>query len=97
MNITVIIAVAILIEALVEYAKTIMKMVEDGEKKTAITQCATVVLGVLLSFAFNADLFVPIGIEVNHVVGTIITGIIASRGANYISDFIKKIGEITVG
>ena len=97
MNITVIIAVAILIEALVEYAKTILKMVEDGEKKTAITQCATVVLGVLLSFAFNADLFVPIGIEVNHVVGTIITGIIASRGANYISDFIKKIGEITVG
>lgn len=97
MNITVIIAVAILIEALVEYAKTIMKMVEDGEKKTAITQCATVVLGILLSFAFNADLFVPIGIEVNHVVGTIITGIIASRGANYISDFIKKIGEITVG
>ena len=97
MNITVIIAVAILIEALVEYAKTITKMVEDGEKKTAITQCATVVLGVLLSFAFNADLFVPIGIEVNHVVGTIITGIIASRGANYISDFIKKIGEITVG
>lgn len=97
MNITVIIAVAILIEALVEYAKTIIKMVEDGEKKTAITQCATVVLGILLSFAFNADLFVPIGIEVNHVVGTIITGIIASRGANYISDFIKKIGEITVG
>lgn len=97
MNITVIIAVAILIEALVEYAKTIMKMVEDGEKKTAITQCATVVLGILLSFAFNADLFIPIGIEVNHVVGTIITGIIASRGANYISDFIKKIGEITVG
>lgn len=97
MNITVIIAVAILIEALVEYAKTIMKMVENGEKKTAITQCATVVLGILLSFAFNADLFVPIGIEVNHVVGTIITGIIASRGANYISDFIKKIGEITVG
>ena len=97
MNITVIIAVAILIEALVEYAKTIMKMVEDGEKKTAITQCATVVLGVLLAFAFNADLFVPIGIEVNHAIGTIITGIIASRGANYISDFIKKISEITVG
>lgn len=97
MNITVIIAVAILIEALIEYAKTIMKMVESGEKKTAITQCATVVLGILLAFAFNADLFIPIGIEVNHVVGTIITGIIASRGSNYISDFIKRISEITVG
>lgn len=97
MNIAVIIAVAILIEALVEYAKTIMKMVEDGEKKTAITQCATVVLGVLLAFAFNADLFVPVGIEVNHIVGTVITGIVASRGSNYISDFIKRISEITVG
>lgn len=97
MSITIIIAVAILIEALVEYAKTIMKMVEDGEKKTAITQCATIALGILLAFAFNADLFVPIGITVNHYVGIILTGIIASRGSNYISDFIKKIGEITVG
>ena len=97
MNITVIIAVAILIEALVEYAKTIMKMVEGGENKTAITQCATVALGILLAFAFNADLFIPIGIEVNHSVGTIITGIIASRGSNYVSDFIGKLGQKTVG
>ena len=97
MNISGIIAVSILIEGLVEYGKTICDMVENGEKKTAITQCITIIVGILLMFAFNADLFVPIGIEVNHVVGTIITGIIASRGSNYVSDFIGKLGQKTVG
>lgn len=97
MNITIIIAVAILIEAIVEYGKTIMKMVEDGEKKTAITQCMTIILGILLAFAFDADLFILVGITVNHTIGIVLTGIIASRGSNYISDFIKRIGQITVG
>ena len=38
MNIAVIIAVAILIEGLVEYGKNITDMFYGGEKKTAITQ-----------------------------------------------------------
>lgn len=56
-TIALIIMVAILCEALVEYAKTIMKMVENKEYKTAITQAITIVLGVGLAFAFNLQLF----------------------------------------
>lgn len=97
MNITVIFALAIITEAIIEYAKTILKMVEDGEKKTAITQCVAIVLCVSLAFAFDADIFEYVGITVNHIVGIILTGIIASRGANYIHDFLKRINEITVG
>lgn len=97
MNISIIVAVAILIEGLVEYGKTIQNTFETGEKKTAITQMITIAVGILLAFAFNADLFVPVGIEVNHYIGMVLTGIIMSRGSNYVSDFIGKIGEKTVG
>ena len=97
MNISGIIAVSILIEGLVEYGKTICDMVENGEKKTAITQCITIIVGILLMFAFDKDLFAVIGMPVNHYIGIVLTGIIASRGANYVSDFIGKLGQKTVG
>ena len=97
MNISGIIAVAILIEGLVEYGKTIGDMVENGEKKTAITQCVTIIVGILLMFAFDKDLFAVIGMPVNHYIGVVLTGIIASRGSNYVSDFIGKLGQKTVG
>lgn len=97
MNMSGIIAVAVLIEGLVEYGKTIMDMVENGEKKTAITQCVTIIVGILLMFAFDKDLFAVIGMPVNHYIGIVLTGIIASRGSNYVSDFIGKLGQKTVG
>lgn len=97
MNISGIIAVAILIEGLVEYGKTIGNMIENGEKKTAITQCITIIVGILLMFAFDKDLFAVIGMPVNHYIGIVLTGIIASRGSNYVSDFIGKLSQKTVG
>ena len=97
MNISGIIAVAILIEGLVEYGKTIGDMVENGEKKTAITQCITIIVGILLMFAFDKDLFAVIGMPVNHYIGILLTGIIASRGSNYVSDLIGQLGQKTVG
>lgn len=96
-EITAIIAVAILIEGLVEYGKSIEAMFSDGDMKTGITQMITIVIGILLAFAFNADMFVPTGLIVNHTIGMILTGIIMSRGSNYVSDFIGKIGTKTVG
>lgn len=97
MNITVIIAVAILIEGLVEYGKTIINMFETGEKKTAVIQLVTILVGILLAFAFNADVFATIGIEVNHAIGMFLTGIVMSRGSNYVSDLIGKLTQKTVG
>lgn len=97
MTVAVIIAVAILIEGLVEYGKNIAEMFYGGDKKTAITQLVTIAVGVAIAFAFNADLFVPLGLTVNHYIGTVLTGIIMSRGSNYVSDLISKIGQTTVG
>lgn len=97
MNIAVIIAVAILIEGLVEYGKNIADMFYGGDKKTAIIQMVTIVVGVTLAFAFGANMFVPLGLAVNNYIGMILTGIVMSRGSNYVSDLISKIGQTTVG
>ena len=97
MNISIIIAVAVLIEGLVEYGKNIANMFYDGDKKTAITQIVTIVVGIVLAFAFNANMFVPLGLTVNNYVGMILTGIVMSRGSNYVSDLITKIGQKSVG
>lgn len=97
MNIAVIIAVAILIEGLVEYGKNIIDMFYGGEKKTAIIQMVTIVVGIALAFAFSANMFVPLGLTVNHYVGMVLTGIVMSRGSNYVSDLISRIGQTTVG
>lgn len=97
MNVAIIIAVAILIEGLVEYGKNIVDMFYGGEKKTAITQIVTIIVGIALAFAFNADMFVPLGLTVNHYIGMVLTGIVMSRGSNYVSDLIGRIGQTTVG
>lgn len=102
-TISLIIMVAILCEALVEYAKTIMKMVEDKHYKTAITQAITIALGVGLAFAFNLQLFNNAmsefyeGLSINPVLDMILTGILFSRGSNYFSDFVSKLTEKSKG
>lgn len=104
-SIALIIMVAVLLEGLVEYAKTIMKMVDEQEYKTAITQGVTIVIGILFAFIFHLHLFnsslaeVYEGLQIHGTVDMILTGIIISRGSNYASDFIgkltrKKIDEV---
>ncbi len=91
-GILLIIVMAIVVEALIEYAKTIGKAVADGEWKTAVTQLAAILLGMLLCLMTGADLFQAV--EITFLwpwLGYILTGILISRGANYASDFIKRI------
>lgn len=91
-GITLIIALAIVTEALVEYGKSIGKAIAGKDKKAAITQILAIVVSVLLCFAAGADLFRVVGINFAWPwVGTVLTGILGSRGANYLSDFIAKI------
>lgn len=97
MELGLILAVAVLIEGLVEYGKTIVDMFETGERKTAITQLITIILGILIAFAFNANAFAVLGIAVNPIIGTLLTGIVISRGSNYASDLLARIANPPVG
>ncbi len=90
MDMITIIAVAILTEALIEYAKTVMDSFESKDYKTFKTQVASIILGVAMSFAFGINAFAT-GFNVNAIIGIAITGIIISRGSNYASDLIGKL------
>lgn len=95
-TIALIIMVAIVLEALVEYFKTIMHMVEEHEYKTAITQGITILLGILLAFAFGLKLFngamseIYPNIDLDPTIDMLLTGILFSRGSNYFSDLIGR-------
>lgn len=96
-TITLVIMVAIVLEALVEYAKTIMYMFEECEYKTAITQLVTIVVGVGLAFGFHTQLFnaglseIYEGLHINPILDMVLTGVLFSRGSNYFSDLISKL------
>lgn len=97
MEIGIIIAAAVLVEGLIQYGKTIAQAFETGEKKTGITQLISIIIGVLIAFAFGANAFEVLGMAVNPMIGTFLTGIVISRGSNYASDLLKRIANPTVG
>lgn len=91
-GLTLIIALAIVTEALVEYGKNIGKAIAGRDIKAAITQVLAIVTSVALCFAAGADLFQVVGITFAWPwIGVVLTGILGSRGANYLSDFLAKI------
>ena len=92
-GITLILAISVLGEALVEYAKSVYDFFENKEFKKGITQLITILLGVVLAYAFNNDIYAVLGITVYATVGTLLSGVIISRGANYVSDLIGNLGK----
>ena len=86
-----VLAVAVLVEAMVEYFKSIVKMFADGERKTAIMQLITIAVGVLFAYLFKLHLFEVLEMPVNSTADMILTGIIISRGSNYVNDLISRI------
>lgn len=78
---------AIIVEALIEYSKLIFV-----NKQINWKQIVSLVLGVVIALLANADLFASVGINfVVPYVGVVLTGIIFSRGSNYVADFISLI------
>ena len=102
-SVTFLLMACIIVEALIEYYKTIYKMIESKRYKTAITQGITIVLGICVAFWFNLHLFNDVlscvyeELRVNPInptIDIILTGILISRGSNYFSDLIKRLTSI---
>ena len=91
-TIALLIAVAVLVEGLVEYVKTIIKVFTEGDVKTGITQLCAVGIGILLALVTGANIFTALSINVTYSwVGCILTGILISRGSNYLSDLLHRL------
>ena len=94
--------VAVIVEALVEYGQTIYDFIAEADYKKAVKQTCAIAIALVFSFQlhltwltwFITDLF---GVAVNPVFDMIVTGIFLSRGANYLSDFIRMVYRIGSG
>ncbi len=86
---------AVTVEALVEYGRTVIELIAGGGKKTALLQGAAVLVSVGLCLMTGADLFGALGICFYwRPIGGVLTGIFAARGANYVSDLTGQIRSL---
>lgn len=86
-QIATILVLGITVEALIEYVKLIFV-----NKQVVWKQVVALVLGVGLACASQVNMFTVVGVEFfSPWVGIVLTGIIFSRGANYVADFWKLI------
>jgi hypothetical protein len=78
---------SILCEAVVEWLKGIVPALAG-----VAVQIAALVVGLVLAFGAGQNLFALIGVEFAYpIVGTVLAGIVVSRGSNYIHDLIAKL------
>ena len=95
-TIVLVLIIAITVEALIEYAKTVAKAVLEKQYKVGITQGVAIIVSVLLCFAVEVDFYAALGVTFAAPwIGILLTGIFASRGANFVSDLFKKLQSLS--
>lgn len=90
-KLTTILFFAVFIKAVIDY---IAKWFVNGEVEWK--QIASCLSGILLAFAFNLNAFETLGIEGNHYVGIVLTGIVISGGSNLVHDAFASFGKNAV-
>lgn len=81
------IIIAILVEAIWEN----LKMVYD-KQKINVNMIGSLLLSIIVCVLAQINIFEIVGISlIFPVVGYVLTGIICSRGANFINDLFKKV------
>ena len=82
------IVLAVVVEALVEYVKTIVSM----DRQAIILQLSALAVSIFLCLIAKADVFKQLGVTFYlPYVGCVLTGVFASRGSNYASDIIGRL------
>lgn len=88
-----VIMMAIIVEGLITYAKTFF-----AGGKFQWQQLLGIGLGVLVTLVYNIDVFSLLGITtVVPFIGAILTGILISRGSNYIFDLLRTLQGVGSG
>ena len=89
MSIVTIITIALLVEAIWETLKMVWQ-----EGKININTIGALIVGIGVSILAKIDIFAMQGISLSiPLVGWILTGILMSRGANFIHDLFNKLGD----
>lgn len=81
------VVIAILIEAIWKNIKMIW---QNG--KVSIDMIGSLIISILVCILTKADIFPTVDVNISvPVIGSILTGIIVSRGANFVHDLFNKI------
>lgn len=85
--------IALLVAAvLVESVINVIEMA--GEKIRSWQFWGSIVVGVLVAFTYGLDLFAVLGFDAAvPYVGIVLTGLVFSRGANYVADILSRIKD----
>lgn len=89
MSIVTIITIALLVEAIWETLKMVWQ-----EGKINVNTIGALIVGIAVSILAKIDIFAMQGIILSiPLIGWVLTGILMSRGANFIHDLFNKLGE----
>lgn len=84
------IIVAILVEAIWENIKMVYQ-----EGKLSISMIGSLVISIIICVIANVDIFPVVGVSMSiPFIGSILTGIVVSRGANFVNDLFSKLKEV---
>lgn len=87
MEITTLIVIAILVEAIWENLKMVWQ-----QGKLNINMVGALILSILICILAGVNIFELLGVTLAcNVVGNILTGIIVSRGANFVNDLFSRL------
>lgn len=87
-----IVILALLCEAIWENLRMTF---ENG--KFNINRLGALIVSIIVATATKINLFEILDIEILQVIGSILTGILISRGANVVHDLLTKIQELSKG
>jgi cytosine/uracil/thiamine/allantoin permease len=95
MDLTQLAIVAFLVESLLQTVKPLYDR-EKGWNKSALF---ALVVGVVICLLTSTDLFTKVGLTISvPYVGSVLTGVLASRGSNFLHDifkFVQNQAEVT--
>ena len=84
---------AVLCEAVVEWVKGIIPALSG-----VAVEIVALAVGLVLAFGSGQNLFGLIGVEFAYpLVGTVLAGLVISRGSNYIHELVDALGGAALG
>ncbi|MCY6371844.1 hypothetical protein [Clostridium ganghwense] len=87
---------ATLVDVLVEFVKVVFDgyfKTKNIKYKNIVLRSISIIVGIALSIVYQLDFPAMWGLNSRiTVVGEIITGLLISRGSNFIHDIVKKLG-----
>lgn len=84
-----ILVVAVLVESIWENIKMVW---ENG--KFNIDKIGALIISIVVALLTKVNIFLALDISINVYIGNILTGIVISRGANFVHDVFSKVNQL---